>query len=582
MGKKFLKTVLFIVAAFVIMFFTGEGINTEAATTTSDFLIEDGVLIDYQGTAKEVVIPKTVTTIGVGAFKNCTFQKVTIPESVVYIESEAFLNCKMLIEIVIPNSVWELGQSSFQGCTSLSRVELSNLGNVGISAFQDCISLKEVIIPDGVRSINHFAFKNCSSLTMIDLPESINFIGDGCFTNCTSLETILFPTQDLFIGEKAFYNTLWLKNYVGDYVIINHTLIQYRGKDKKITIPSDVNVISHAAFIDCSFITNVNIPMGVKEIGNSAFAGCTSLKVIAIPDSVTRIGFYAFKGCSMLASITVPNNVNIGLGCFEETKFMEEYNGEFIILGGNLLKYQGKKSKVVIPDNVTVICTGAFDENSIVNEVVVPKSVGNIYYAAFRLCNYLQKIYINGESTMLDYQAFLACNEELKLYGLTGGTVEEYANQHYIQFISNGLTKTKVTLYLGGDISASLGVEGMEDNVIWKSKNTSIARVNKFGKVTAVNVGTTEILATFDGVTATCEITVKDMFISKDTLTIKIGQTSRLNLVGASTGITWISSNKIVATVNSKGIVNAKKAGTTTITALINGRKYTCKVTVKY
>ncbi|MBQ2800624.1 MAG: Ig-like domain-containing protein [Lachnospiraceae bacterium] len=46
--------------------------------------------------------------------------------------------------------------------------------------------------------------------------------------------------------------------------------------------------------------------------------------------------------------------------------------------------------------------------------------------------------------------------------------------------------------------------------------------------------------------------------------------------------ITWSSSNKKVATVSKKGKVTAKKAGTATITALTkDGKKATCKVTVK-
>ena len=49
-------------------------------------------------------------------------------------------------------------------------------------------------------------------------------------------------------------------------------------------------------------------------------------------------------------------------------------------------------------------------------------------------------------------------------------------------------------------------------------------------------------------------------------------------------GIIWKSSNTKVATVTSKGVVKAKKAGTVTITATAkdgSGKKATCKITVK-
>ena len=45
--------------------------------------------------------------------------------------------------------------------------------------------------------------------------------------------------------------------------------------------------------------------------------------------------------------------------------------------------------------------------------------------------------------------------------------------------------------------------------------------------------------------------------------------------------VTWISSNKKVATVNSKGVITAKAKGTAVITATCGEYKATCKVTVK-
>ena len=44
---------------------------------------------------------------------------------------------------------------------------------------------------------------------------------------------------------------------------------------------------------------------------------------------------------------------------------------------------------------------------------------------------------------------------------------------------------------------------------------------------------------------------------------------------------TYTSSNKNVATVNSKGVITAKKKGTAVITVKSGTRKVTCKVTVK-
>lgn len=77
---------------------------------------------------------------------------------------------------------------------------------------------------------------------------------------------------------------------------------------------------------------------------------------------------------------------------------------------------------------------------------------------------------------------------------------------------------------------------------------------------------------------AQAKTTVK---INKTKTTIYVGKSTTLKITGTSKKITWSSSNKKVATVSSKGKVTAKKKGTATITAKVNGKSYKCKVTVK-
>lgn len=62
---------------------------------------------------------------------------------------------------------------------------------------------------------------------------------------------------------------------------------------------------------------------------------------------------------------------------------------------------------------------------------------------------------------------------------------------------------------------------------------------------------------------------------TKKTVTLKAAVT------GSSNTVTWKSSKPSVASVNAKGVVTAKKAGTTTITATANGVSAKCVITVK-
>lgn len=95
------------------------------------------------------------------------------------------------------------------------------------------------------------------------------------------------------------------------------------------------------------------------------------------------------------------------------------------------------------------------------------------------------------------------------------------------------------------------------------------------------------------GATATAKVTVvkgavatKSLSLNASKLELLKGKTSALvltkNPISATDSITWTSSNEKVATVNANGKVTAVAAGKATITAkAANGKKVTCKVTVK-
>lgn len=90
-----------------------------------DFMIEDGVLIQYAGQGGVVEIPKGITRIGESAFAfHDSLRQVVIPEGVTGIGSRAFIFCTALTRAILPEGLKSIGMSVFSGCGSLEFIRL--------------------------------------------------------------------------------------------------------------------------------------------------------------------------------------------------------------------------------------------------------------------------------------------------------------------------------------------------------------------------------------------------------------------------------------------------------------------------
>ena len=162
-------------------------------STEADFVIEDGVLVKYQGQGGDVVVPEDVTRIAPLAF--CYIDKpyrVTLPHGITAIEDSTFYSSN-LRQITIPDSVTTIGESAFKFCNDLCQITIpDNVTTIGKSAFKFCSKLQEVVIPDSVTSIGQEAFRYCDELTRVTIPQGAA-VGDGAFADCPNLTGVDLP-----------------------------------------------------------------------------------------------------------------------------------------------------------------------------------------------------------------------------------------------------------------------------------------------------------------------------------------------------------------------------------------------------
>lgn len=142
-------------------------------------------------------------------------------------------------------------------------------------------------------------------------------------------------------------------------------------------------------------------------------------------------------------------------------------------------------------------------------------------------------------------------------------------------------------------LHAALRPAAAVDQISWSSSQPGVASVDASGSIRAIKAGNTTITATTKGGhKAVCQVKVQPIVAASVKLnatskTIYKGSSYQLKAVIAPTNtadkkITWTSSSNSIAAVSSSGTVTAKKEGTATITAkTANGKKTTCKITVK-
>ena len=177
----------------------------------------------------EFVWPEAITFVGT-ALRSSGIRELVLPETVTHIGMYAFDGCTNLEKITIPDSVTSFDEYAFRSTTSLSEIHIpQGITVIPFSCFNNS-GLREVILPEGVTTIERYAFQSCDELERVVLPESLTSISDEVFTYCSSLQEINWPSGVKNIGWHQFRGT---------------ALAEF-------TVPATVELVESYAFMDCT------------------------------------------------------------------------------------------------------------------------------------------------------------------------------------------------------------------------------------------------------------------------------------------------------------------------------------------
>ena len=255
------------------------------------------------GKKKNVILPVSVCEIAPNAFyDNKTLERIdmTSCNKLTIIGEFAFAGCENLTNIIFPENIEEIRETAFSNCEALASVDLSNckkLDKIGESAFNWCPSLEEVLLPESLSSIGKSAFcgckirnidfsackllskfpdslfNMCKSLEEVVWPPHLKEIGDVAFSDCESLRRVELPDSVEVLGEQVFsgckLKSLSLPKNIKKLPVLTVAL-RAEAQIKSLDMSRCKNLKVLTAPITCSSKTIV-FPIGVEEIETAVF-----------------------------------------------------------------------------------------------------------------------------------------------------------------------------------------------------------------------------------------------------------------------------------------------------------------------
>ena len=293
------------------------------------------------------------------------------------------------------------------------------------------VTTENITVP--VTMIDEQAFIDREKITQVNIPSTIESIGNLAFNGCISLTSFNVNSKNAnFCSENG--------------ILFNKaktTLLQYPSAkaDTDYSIPDGVTKIEDWAFYDCNKLTVMTIPSSVATIGEYALNFCTGLtKLFVHATTPPTVGTNAFINVNLAIPVYVPA---ASLDAYKAANIWKEFTKlqalvtEFTV---NNLKYKvtdyiadeveltgyatKPTGKLDIPASVTYgsktysvtsIVEQAFDGCSAITEVTIPASVTSVGSDVFNGCSSLTQATIGDGLTEISTSMFTNCSALEKL-----------------------------------------------------------------------------------------------------------------------------------------------------------------------
>lgn len=308
-------------------------------------------------------------------------------------------------------------------------------------------SVAAVIVETGIQEIGECSFAGMESLTTVNVPASVQAIGDMAFSK-TSVSVLTIPSSTTIVSSKAVdKSTIVNQPYDGssqDWTVWSGNIAKYKGavpEDGVLRIPNSVNSVpvkivsgqGTTPLVDSAMaaqLTSIVISPGIEQLNSYVISGMNlsqlvlpdTLKTVSsnsivntvfscpliLPDSVTVINGSAFNGSTSSAIKLSKKLTSISASAFTGfTCLGEIVVPEGVTTMGNMAFKGTTAPKVVLPSTLTIIPSECF-ANSNIPTVVIPEGVTSIIANAFNESG-LTSLTLPNTLTQVGDKAFSGC-----------------------------------------------------------------------------------------------------------------------------------------------------------------------------
>ena len=255
-----------------------------------------------------LILPNKLVTIEEGAFAYSKLTSIKIPASVEFIEKDAFTGSSLQsITFEKGSKLKTIGEFALRQ-TALTSIEIpASVETIEEGAISDCSSLPTITFEKGskLKTIGEFAFQG-TALTSIEIPASVETIGERAFTSTENVDSKLVAisfeqgSKLKTIEEGAFfYSALTSIEIPASVETIGESAIAACSSLSTITFEkgSKLKTIGSDAFFSCTNLKTFDASYcrWLNSIGSGVFFQCNSLQVIKIGTATPPEVFGAFR-----------------------------------------------------------------------------------------------------------------------------------------------------------------------------------------------------------------------------------------------------------------------------------------------